>query len=91
MDSKHGGSPIRQNVIAFLLSGSAFAMPLWAHAPYVEPYKHVSAFAVALVAGILTIVLLHRLRTLWLRVLAGTLAFLFCWLIGLVVCTMTSL
>ena len=82
---------MRNKVIASMMLGLAYAMPLWAHAPYVAPYKHVSAFALALAAGIMTIVLLHRLKTVWLRVLAGALAFLLCWLLGFLISITTSL
>lgn len=69
----------------------ACVMPLWAHAPYVEPYKRVTTFAAAAALGVLTVVLLRWPRALWRRVLIGAFVSLFVWLFGRVIGIITSL
>lgn len=66
-------------------------MPLWAHAPHVDPYKKVLSFSAAITLGILTVVLLRRPQALWIRALLGALVSLFVWLFGLVIGIITSL
>lgn len=82
---------MKDKVLLAACMWGACAVPLWAHPPYVEPHKTAAAFSVAVVFGILTIVLLRRPGKLWIRLLLGVLAFLFCWLIGFVISIITSL
>jgi hypothetical protein len=73
---------MRNQVRAAIAVWAACATPLWAHPPYVEPYKKISAFAVAATLGILTTVLLRKPHSLWIRVLIGIAVWLLCWLLG---------